>query len=176
MNGLFGPILTGLKSPIARRVTLSVFLAIVFIEMIILVPSYLKREGELLVEVVELTHNLVNMEFDADPANPIDQPVEELKDKAGELLNGKYIRGAIILDGNTVLAGDGDQAVSTGDAAFRYAADYQGIHYRRLENDKLVMYFEKTGLGLTHDLIIVADVTSPVKWSSSCGGLPNSYF
>ncbi|MBO6948914.1 MAG: response regulator [Rhodospirillales bacterium] len=159
MNGLFGPILTGLKSPIARRVTLSVFLAIVFIEMIILVPSYLKREGELLVEVVELTHNLVNMEFDADPANPIDQPVEELKDKAGELLNGKYIRGAIILDGNTVLAGDGDQAVSTGDAAFRYAADYQGIHYRRLENDKLVMYFEKTGLGLTHDLIIVADVS-----------------
>ena len=153
-----GSILTGLKSPIARRVTFSIFCAIIFIEIVILVPSYLNRENQLIDDVVELTEQLVLIEFHKSDHATAPGNIADLQEKAEEVLNGRYMLGAIVLENGVAVASAGDTDISWQPDGENSKLQSHANPIRRLDQDRLAIYLARAQIPITHDVIIVSDV------------------
>lgn len=54
-------------SSLVRRVSLAVFAAVIFIEIVILIPSYLRQEERFLIQALTLAEEVVILAFNADP-------------------------------------------------------------------------------------------------------------
>jgi hypothetical protein len=171
IKGRFISLLMGFRSPIARRVTLSIFLAIVFIEIVILVPSYLNRENQLIDDVVELTQQLAGIEFHAEAgsADSLSRQaqIEALSGKAREILHGRYMRGALILEDGKVIASAGDTDLNWRPGNHNENASITGVPIQRLERDRLAIYLSKSAHEITNDVLIIADISHiPVRMSA----------
>lgn len=144
-----------MTSPLAQRVALAVFMAIVFIEVVILVPSYLRREHELRHEIVQLGRELVQMEFSPDNANVH----EEMREKAKELTQVRYMKGVLI-------SADGKQLLREGDiggvglyAGMTPTDTIDGVPYRPIPAGRIEFLIPSDTFRLKWDVTLVADVS-----------------
>ncbi len=80
------------RSPLAWRLVTAVFLAILFIEAVILVPSYLREEERLIDAAVKEVVQVARIEF----TQPVDYSIRELSNSIEELLHSERIKGVAI--------------------------------------------------------------------------------
>lgn len=94
-------IMTAFTSPLVRRISLAVFLAIVFIEIVILVPSYLSFESRIIEGLSDRAATAVTVLF---PTRDEDEAT--LRDHGNHLMQTPEILGyAIRKDGEVILSG-----------------------------------------------------------------------
>ena len=96
-------ILTTLRSPISRKVALWVLLSIIAIEAIILVPSYLRREGELLRQLEVVGRTAVVTAF----TNLDTQEGGHKAEHAAEILTFANAVGVAVFEGDNKIIGLG---------------------------------------------------------------------
>ena len=96
-------ILTTLRSPISRKVALWVLLSIIAIEAVILVPSYLRREGELLRQLEVVGRTAVVTAF----TNLDQQEGGHKAEHASEILTFANAVGLAVFEGDTKIIGLG---------------------------------------------------------------------
>ena len=165
----------GLKSPIARRVTLSIFCAIVFIEIVILVPSYLRREDQLIGEVIEQILQLARIEFHTGDKPGVLSSPADIEEKAREILYGRYMLGVIVLQESTVIASVGDTNLMWKPDPATDSLSIHNIPMHHLPDERLAIYIEHTAHKLSNDLIIIADIshipTAMTAYVNRIGGL-----
>lgn len=144
-----------IASPLAQRVAVTVFLAIIFIEVVILIPSYSKRETDLMSEVSDLATQVVRMEFHGDKT----LSRAEAASNAAELLKARHFLGVGVLEKDELIAvaGDTDGGVLIGGGAPEGALD--GVPFRKLAAGRMEILLAKDANGLTHDVVVVADVS-----------------
>ncbi|MCF8481418.1 MAG: response regulator [Rhodospirillum sp.] len=104
----------GTRSTLSRRLTLAVFLGIVFIEILLLVPSYLSREKTLLTELVSLGEALGGTLIDLPGANMIDW-----RTRLAAIVGAKRVLGAgLFLDGTPLII-EGETPLSLTKTGFK---------------------------------------------------------
>jgi PAS domain S-box-containing protein len=124
-------VLMAFRSPLARRVTAAVFLAIVAIEVAILVPSYLRREAELIDDVAHIGEQLALIEFRAGAPVTADAVAEASR----ELLASPHIKGV------AVFAADGTAVGRAGEAVGPRTDIGPGERWIKRSDDRADAYF-----------------------------------
>jgi signal transduction histidine kinase/ActR/RegA family two-component response regulator len=159
-------------SPLCRRLALAVFLGIIAIEAAILLPSYLKREGDLLAELERNAYRLgvAMLRENVPGGTAVDGIIGQadgarhdghkaahldVERVAGHMLNSDMVRGVVIFEA------DGNVAVSIGEPFVLADADFGAggtIRRRTSGGERYEVYWPRaeTGLGRSFALRIDA--------------------
>lgn len=158
-------------SPLCRRLALAVFLGIIAIEAVILMPSYVKREGDLLAELERNAYRLgaamlkvkANGGTAADGiarpghADQTHAPRREPADAdlaASHLLNSELVRGVVILEI------DGNVAAAIGEPFALADADFATgttIRRRTSSGSRYEIYWPRSETGLSRSFALRID-------------------